>query len=157
MEEDDKGCPMVRMGVSGWEFLLVPAYPGCPGQTAVKRLLLLLCCCHWMTEVRYLGIYMVSSRVFKCSLHYATCGFYVLSRHLGWRNRRRFGLQKGGSQEHMSLITIMFCFNEFAFIVQVKHKINSTQILGFILICFYFTTGHFHTCVLYRECSIFPF
>ena len=48
------------------------------------------------------------------------CGLW-----LGWMNRRRFGLQKGGSQEHMSLITIMFCFNEFAFIVQVKHKINS--------------------------------
>ena len=47
-------------------------------------------------------------------------------------NRRRFGLQKGGSQEHISLITMMFCFNKFAFIVQVKHKINSTQILGFI-------------------------
>jgi len=31
---------------------------------------------HWMTEVRYLGIYMVSSRVFKSSLHYAKCGFY---------------------------------------------------------------------------------
>jgi len=30
------------MGVSGWMFLLVPAYPGCPGQTAVKWLLLLL-------------------------------------------------------------------------------------------------------------------
>jgi len=27
----------------------------------------------------------------------------------------------------------MFCFNEFAFTVQVKHKINSIQILGFIL------------------------
>jgi len=71
-------------------------------------------------------------------------------------NRRRFGLQKGEkvSQEHMSLITIMFCFNEFAFIVQVKHKINSTQIFGFILICFYFTTGHFYTCVglLCGEC-----
>ena len=26
-------------------FLLVPAYPGCPGQTAVKRLLLLLSVC----------------------------------------------------------------------------------------------------------------
>jgi len=26
--------------------------------------------------------------------------------------------------------------------VLVKHKINSTQILGFILICLYFTTGH---------------
>jgi len=30
------------MGVSGWMFLLVPAYPGCPGSKAVKRLLLLL-------------------------------------------------------------------------------------------------------------------
>ena len=29
------------MGVSGWMFLLVPAYPGCPGKTAVKWLLLL--------------------------------------------------------------------------------------------------------------------
>ena len=27
MEEDDKGCPMIRM-----------AYPGSPGQKAVKRL-----------------------------------------------------------------------------------------------------------------------
>ena len=32
----------IRMGVSGWMFLLVPAYRGCPGQTAVKWLLLLL-------------------------------------------------------------------------------------------------------------------
>ena len=38
MEEDDKGCPMIRMGVSGWMFLLVPAYPGSPRQKAVKRL-----------------------------------------------------------------------------------------------------------------------
>jgi len=27
-------------------------------------------------EVRYLGIYIVSSRIFKCSLRYAKCGFY---------------------------------------------------------------------------------
>ena len=26
------------MGVSGWMFILVPAYPGSPGQKAVKRL-----------------------------------------------------------------------------------------------------------------------
>ena len=32
MEEDDKGCLMIRMGVSWWVFLLVPAYPGCPDQ-----------------------------------------------------------------------------------------------------------------------------
>ena len=38
MEEDDKGCPMIRMGVSGWVFLPIPAYPGCPGPKAVKRL-----------------------------------------------------------------------------------------------------------------------
>jgi len=42
MEKDDKGSTMIRMGVSGWMFLLVPAYPGCPGSKAVKRLLLLI-------------------------------------------------------------------------------------------------------------------
>ena len=30
------------LGVSGWMFLLVPAYPGCPGSKAVKRSLSLL-------------------------------------------------------------------------------------------------------------------
>ena len=32
MEEVDKGCPMIRMGVymGVGEFLLVPAYPGRP-------------------------------------------------------------------------------------------------------------------------------
>ena len=74
---------------------------------------------------------------------------YVLSCHLRWMNRRRFCLQNGGSQEHIPS-TIMFCFNEFAFTVQVIHKINSTQILGFILICLYFTTGYLHTCTLQR-------
>jgi len=76
--------------------------------------------------------------------------YVLLSCHLGWMNRRRFCLQKGGSQEHICLITIMFCFNEFAFTVQVIHKINCIQILVFILICLYFTTGHFHTCTLRR-------
>jgi len=33
-----KGCPMIRMGVSGGMFLLVPAYLGSPGQKAIKRL-----------------------------------------------------------------------------------------------------------------------
>ena len=42
MEKDDKGSTIIRMGVSGWMFLLVPAYPGCPGSKAVKRSLLLL-------------------------------------------------------------------------------------------------------------------
>jgi len=36
--EVDKGCPLIRMGVSGWVLLLVPAYPGSPGPKAVKRL-----------------------------------------------------------------------------------------------------------------------
>ena len=43
MEEDDKGCPMIKMGVSGWMFLLVPAYPGSPGQKAVKQLCVCVC------------------------------------------------------------------------------------------------------------------
>jgi len=29
---------MIRMGVSVWMFLLVPAYPGSPGSKAIKRL-----------------------------------------------------------------------------------------------------------------------
>ena len=45
MEKDDKGCPMIRMGVSGWMFLLVPAYPGSPRQKAVKRLCVCVCVC----------------------------------------------------------------------------------------------------------------
>jgi len=44
MEKDDKGSTMIRMGVSGWMFLLVPAYPGCPGSKAVKRSLLYWWC-----------------------------------------------------------------------------------------------------------------
>jgi len=43
MEEDDKGCPMIRMGVSGWMFLSVLAYPGSPGQKAVKLLCVCVC------------------------------------------------------------------------------------------------------------------
>jgi len=40
MEEADKDW-MIRM-VGDWMFLLVPAHPGSPGQSAVKQLL--LCC-----------------------------------------------------------------------------------------------------------------
>jgi len=45
MEEDDTGCPMIRMSVSGRVFLLVPAYPGCPGPRAIKRLCVCVCVC----------------------------------------------------------------------------------------------------------------
>jgi len=41
MEEVDKDWMMIRM-VGGRVFLLVPAHPDSPGQTAVKRSLLLL-------------------------------------------------------------------------------------------------------------------
>ena len=48
MEKGDKGSMMIRMGVTGWMFLLVPVYPGCPGSKAVKRsLLLLFYDCKW--------------------------------------------------------------------------------------------------------------
>ena len=43
MEEGDKGCPMIRMGVSVWMFLLVPACPGSPGPKAVKRFCVFVC------------------------------------------------------------------------------------------------------------------
>jgi len=42
MEKDDKGSTLIRIGVSGGKFLLVPAYPGCPGSKAVKRSLVVV-------------------------------------------------------------------------------------------------------------------
>ena len=54
MEKDDKGSTMIRMGVSGWMFLLVPAYPGCHGSKAVKRSLLLLLCSTSSTRLHLL-------------------------------------------------------------------------------------------------------
>jgi len=54
MEKGDKGSTMIRMGVSGWMFLLVPAYPGCPGSKAVKRSsLLLLYWCHVLEQMLF--------------------------------------------------------------------------------------------------------
>ena len=47
MEKDDKGSTLIRIGVSGWKFLLVPADPGCPGSKAVKRSLLLSVTDQW--------------------------------------------------------------------------------------------------------------
>jgi len=49
MEEVDKGCPMIRMGVSGWMFLLVPAYPGSPRSKAVKW----LCVCMFSSFFKF--------------------------------------------------------------------------------------------------------
>ena len=44
MEEVDKGCPMITMGVSGSVFLRVPAYLGSPGPKAVKRCVCMRVC-----------------------------------------------------------------------------------------------------------------
>jgi len=71
---------------------------------------------------------------------------------------RRFCLQKGGSQERISSITIMFCFNEFAFTVQVKHKIKS-RLYKFLALFWYVCILRLaiSTRVLCKECSLFPF
>jgi len=55
--------------------------------------------------------------------------YVLLSCHRGWMNRR-FCLQKDDSQEHISLITTMFCCREFAFAVKsnTKQKVGPTQI-----------------------------
>ena len=46
MSNDQDGCETV----SGCVFLLVPAYPGCPGPKAVKRLCVCVCVCGYITE-----------------------------------------------------------------------------------------------------------
>ena len=53
MERGDKGSTLIRMGVSGWMFLLVPAHPGCPGSKAIKRSLLLLLLWWWRSGHSY--------------------------------------------------------------------------------------------------------
>ena len=70
MEEDDKGCPMIRMGVSGWVFLLVPAYPGCPRPKAVKWLLCVCVCVCMRACVRACVrvVYSVCSKGYYCIL-----------------------------------------------------------------------------------------
>ena len=46
MEEVDKGCLMTRMGVSGWMFLLVPAYPVVPDIGTLNGCVY-VCTCWW--------------------------------------------------------------------------------------------------------------
>ena len=58
MEEGDEWCPMNRMGVSGWVFLLVPSYPGCPGPKGVKQL------CMWF------GVWL---NYFQCQMSSSVC------------------------------------------------------------------------------------
>ena len=75
MEKGDKGSTMIRMGVSGWMFLLVPAYPGCPGQTAVKWLLLLL----WLYTYIYIHMWNLAIYIHNWSYIsiYLTLGIFV--------------------------------------------------------------------------------
>jgi len=49
---------MIRMGVSGWMFLLVPAYPGSPRQRAIKR----LCVCVYINNACHNAVTMYKYR-----------------------------------------------------------------------------------------------
>jgi len=66
MEKDDKGSTMIRMGVSGWKFALVPAYPGCHGSKAVKRSLCFSWCSFTYSASKWMSFwYVVYTPVFK--------------------------------------------------------------------------------------------
>jgi len=71
MEEVDKRCLMIRMGVSRWMFLLVPAHPGISGQRAIKRLCVCLC-------VRACAC----ARACICVFAYFTLLFYCMSANI---------------------------------------------------------------------------
>jgi len=61
-------------------FLLVPAYPGCPGSKAVKRsLLLLLCCCGYVYKsVSLIIISLENKFISAANLHFIalSCGLF---------------------------------------------------------------------------------
>ena len=75
MEEDDKGCPIIRMGVSGWMFLLVPAYPGSPGQKAVKWLC--VCVYIYVQTTSFDGVFLLVA--FHCIALVCNCCFLAWS------------------------------------------------------------------------------
>jgi len=79
MEEVDKGCPMIRMGVSGSVFLWVPAYLGSPGPKAVKRCVCVRACvracvCSETTHLRCGGV--VSNQIKKGLLLSLSVNFF---------------------------------------------------------------------------------
>jgi len=59
---------MNRMGVSGRMFLLVPAYPGSPGQRIVKRF---LCVCMCLLVIYILFWFDQGFLVDLCRIYYA--------------------------------------------------------------------------------------
>ena len=82
-------------------------------------------------------------------------GNYILNRvhvgatwriHFGWMNRRRFSLQKGGSQEHISLITIMFCFNKFALRLVISTHVYFAKNIAYFL---------FNSWLSFSDCVVF--
>jgi len=80
---------LTKMGVSGWMFLLVPAYPGCPGQTAVKWLLLLLLLLYTAPVSRHLSQQLqdfVGEKFYHlCAVW--SCGYELM--HSGYREGTR--------------------------------------------------------------------
>ena len=69
MEEVDKGCPMIRMGVSGLVFLLVLAHPASPGSKAIKRLCVRACVCVCVCVLtQCIVVYRMPSVIWRCWL-----------------------------------------------------------------------------------------
>ena len=110
MEKDDKGSTLIRIGVSGWKFLLVPAYPGCPGSKAAKRSLLLLLFILsvwflWSTAVKSIQLASVLN-IFSCSV--AVCSPTQILSYLSMRCRTLNGhnfFPQGGINGELSRFT----------------------------------------------------
>jgi len=61
------------------------------------------------------------------------------------RDRNLLSIQPNWQQTHIALITVMFCFNEFAFTTQFKQYVSSW--LYFYMFVFY-DWPHLHMCTL---------
>ena len=119
MEKDDKASTMIRMGVSGWMFLLVPAYPGCPGSKAVKRSLLLLCFQNWKTRPQHIRstapayfsnkwITLSDSAGCETEPYQSACGVCTTLRHRSEPTMiRRLGIASGITQSQKPGLVIM--------------------------------------------------
>ena len=88
MEEDDKGCPTIRMGVSGWMFFLVPAYRVVPDKRPLNGCVFVCLCVlitvSGVTQFSFTHIYAGMTKV--CELvwfnHGVRCDLVQLHSHL---------------------------------------------------------------------------
>ena len=76
----------------------------------------------WATEMRYLGVFLVSSNIFKCSLDYAKRSFYLSTNSLIGR------VANSSTVEIMLHLVNSKCFPYYCMVMRPVHSIRVIRI-----------------------------